>query len=747
MIKKEGEICDSKPFVSKLIHFDGEQGVFFLHSSGATYAMQILEYGHLAHLHWGASLANQKMSGVFTPHGRAFSPNPIQGNSHFNLDTTPLEYPTYGNSDFRSPALEIFHPATGSRILDLRYVGHCIMQGKPSLENLPATYVDALSEAETLVITLRDTSLNVAVELCYTAFSDHPVITRSVRILNESKGSLVLKRVLSCSLDFSSHLANFHFTQLHGAWARETQLTTSPLRPGTQSIESRRGASSHAHNPFFALTELPGNEEYGEAYGFSLVYSGNFVALAECDSYRTVRAQMGINPFDFSWALESGHSFQAPESVLVFSTEGLGGMSRVFHRFYRRHLIPQLWRDRTRPVLLNNWEATYFDFDSQKIEKIAKSAAALGVELLVLDDGWFGHRDDATTSLGDWVAHPKKFPHGLADLAERVRKEGIQFGLWFEPEMVSPDSDLYRAHPDWCLHVPTHPRTEGRDQLILDLSRGEVCEEIFQRVSSVLRSVPISYVKWDMNRNMTEIASAGRLPAEQQETAHRYMLGLYGLLERFQKEFPEVLFEGCSGGGGRFDPGILRYMPQVWASDNSDAIARLRIQYGASLIYPLSALSAHVSIVPNHQVGRITPLRTRGHVAYTGSFGYELDLGELSAEEQEEVREQIQIYKQRRLLLVRGDLYRLRSPFQGQEAAWMVVSPDQGEALITHVTILTEANPPLLRLQLRGLDANAIYRLNGETLPLRGDFLMQIGIAVPEPQSDFISHQWHLQRI
>ncbi len=606
------QLCSSPSFAPLLSRelIEIQEETFFLHAGETTYAFRVLESGHLAHHYWGAALASQDLDGMLVPRGRAFSPNPVPGNADFSLDTTPLECPAYGNSDFRSPAIEIFHPATGSRILDLRYGGHRILEKKPRLENLPSTRAD--SSAKTLVVTLRDAALKVAVELSYTAFAGHPVIARSARIANESGEPLVLGRALSCSLDFPSRFANFHFTHLHGAWARETQLATSPLRPGTQSVESRRGASSHAHNPFIALTELGAHEEFGSAYGLHLLYSGNFLASVELDPYGAPRAQIGLNPFDFSWTLDPGQSFQTPEAVLVFSSGGLGGMSRALHRFYRQHLIPNAWRDRPRPVVLNNWEATYYDFDAKKIEGIAADAAGLGVELLVLDDGWFGRRENETSSLGDWVANEKKFPRGLPDLIHRVRGQGLEFGLWFEPEMVCVDSDLYRAHPDWRLHVPTHPSTEGRTQLILDLSRPEVCNEIFRQLSSVLRSAPISYVKWDMNRNMTEIGSDGRPPGRQRETAHRYMLGLYGLLERFQEEFPDILFEGCSGGGGRFDPGMLHYMPQVWTSDNSDAVARLRIQYGASLAYPLSAISAHVSTVPNHQVGRVTPSARAG---------------------------------------------------------------------------------------------------------------------------------------
>jgi len=718
---------------------------FFLHSGGSTYVLGIAAQGLPVHLYWGAPLACGGMEDVFIPKGRAFSPNPIPGDADFSLDTAPCEYPVYGSSDFRSPAIEVFHPASGSRLLALRYAGHRIVAGKPALEGLPATETDSPDEARTLILTLRDHDARIAVELHYTAFTRHPVLTRSARILNEGDRPVALRRALSASVDFPARFRDFHFVHLHGAWARETEIATTPLRPGVQSIESRRGASSHAHNPFFALTELPAHEEYGTAYGWNLVYSGNFLASAECDPYGSVRAQIGINPFDFSWTLEPGHAFQAPEAVLAFSDHGLGGLSRAFHRFYRQHLIPRPWRRKERPVLLNNWEATYFDFDAERIEAIARRAAPLGIELLVLDDGWFGERDDDTRSLGDWRPHRRKLPGGLADLARRVIREGLAFGLWFEPEMVSPDSDLYRAHPDWCLHLPGHPRTRGRHQLILDLSRPEVCEAVYTMVAGVLRTVPVSYVKWDMNRNMTEIGSAGRPPERQQETAHRYLLGLYGLLERFRRDFPDLLMEGCSGGGGRFDPGMLRYMPQIWTSDNSDAIARLRIQYGASLAYPLSAISAHVSAVPNHQTGRITPFKTRGDVAFTGSFGYELDFSALPEAERAEARDQIARFKQRRGLLLGGDLYRLRSPFTGNEAAWIVVSEDRSEALATHVTLLATANPPLTRLRLAGLDPDRHYCVNEEAAPLRGDFLMQVGLPVPEATGDFASVQWFIR--
>ena len=648
-------------------------------------------------------------------------------------------------TDFRSPALEIFQPEDGSRIVDLRFKNYRILDGKPALSGLPSTWIEHESEAQTLIVELEDAKLGLRVELSYSAFADHPVITRSALILHQGKTPLVIRRALSCSVDFASRQTNSNFLHLFGAHLREREVCCTPLRPGIQSVESRRGASSHHHNPFFALTEFGTAEDHGSVYGFNLVYSGNFLGLAECDADYGCRAQLGINPFDFSWRLEPGTQFQTPEAVLVFSPEGLGGMSRAYHRLYRKHLCRGEWRDKPRPIVINNWEATYFDFDAAKLNEIAAAAASLGIELFVLDDGWFGHRDNDRSSLGDWFVHRRKLPRGLGDLAAQIQRKGLSFGLWFEPEMISVDSELYRAHPDWCLHVIGRSRSEGRNQFVLDFSRQEVRENVYQQMKEILTAAPITYVKWDMNRNMTEIGSAALDAGRQSETVHRYMLGLYEFMERLTGEFPHILFEGCAGGGGRFDPGILYYMPQIWTSDDTDAICRLKIQHGTSLVYPWSAISAHVSVVPNHQLGRITPLRTRGHVAFTGAFGYELDVSLLEADEREEIKRQTAFYKKVRQLLLNGELYRLRSPFESNEAAWMLVSPNKEEALVTHVTILALPNAAQRFLPLKGLEAGAKYRI--ENLVYHGDALMNIGLPVPYASADFVSCQWHLNKI
>lgn len=725
------------------IEYLPEKNAFFVHSLNTTYALAATDFGALAHLYWGPSVATQDLTYRLATHGRPFSHQPAGTQEPFSLDTLPQEFPACGTSDFRAPAIEIFDPATGSRIVDLRYDSHQIADGKPSLEGLPATYAQG-SEAATLTISLQDEATGLVAQLLYTAFANHPVMARSVRLANHGPQAIDLRRLLSASVDFTPAHGAYHFIQLSGTWARERDVFASPLRPGMQSVESRRGSSGHHHNPFIALAQKGCDEEDGQVFGFNLVYSANFLALAEVDSDGAPRVQIGINPFDFSWRLEPGESFQAPETIMAFSATGLGGLSRAFHRFYREHLGISTWRRRPRPIVVNNWEATEFDFDADKLERFAVDAAELGAEVLVLDDGWFGHRDAPTSSLGDWVADKRKLPGGLEDLAAKINAQGLTFGLWFEPEMVSPDSGLFRAHPDWCIHVPSRARTLGRGQYILDFSRAEVRDAIYQQMARLLRTVPIAFIKWDMNRNMTETGSAA-LPAHRQaETAHRNILGVYAFLDQLLGEFPDVLIEGCSGGGGRFDPGMLHYMPQIWTSDNTDAISRLRIQYGTSLAYPLEAISAHVSEVPNKQVGRVTPISTRAHAAFTGAFGYELDPSALSPRDKSLVKEQVQAFKQLRELLLDGDLYRLRSPFTGNEAAWIVVSPDKRQALATHVQILSQPNPGRQFLALRGLDPNLAYRIEESGEVWRGDALMHAGLPLQRVRSDFFSRQWRL---
>lgn len=725
------------------IQYDAERRLFHLQTQDTSYAFQIVHTGYPAHLYWGARVRGLQLAKLLEYKSRAsFSPTTINGINEFSLDTLPQEYPGYGSSDYRQPAYQV-KLQDGSTVAELLYDSHRIVKGKPSLPGLPATYVESDEEAETLELTLKDSHSGLTVVLAYTVFEQHNAITRSARLMNEGNAPMELLRALSMSLDFAHD--RFDLLQLSGAWARERYVHKRPLVPGLQAIESRRGSSSHVQNPFVALLAKNADEERGDVYGVSFVYSGSFTAGVEVDQFHTARLFMGINPFDFTWRLEPGEAFQTPEAVLVFSADGLGGMSRKYHDLYRTRLCRGEFRDKTRPILVNNWEATYFNFNADKIEAIAGAGKELGIELFVLDDGWFGKRDSDNSSLGDWFVDKKKLPNGLEDLAARVRKLDMQFGLWFEPEMVSPDSELYRAHPDWCLHVDGRRRTEARQQLILDLSRKDVQDYIVKTISDILSSAPITYVKWDMNRNMTEIGSALLPPERQRETAHRYMLGLYDVLERITSAFPHVLFESCSGGGGRFDPGMLYYMPQTWTSDNTDAITRLKIQYGTSIVYPVSSMGAHVSAVPNHQVGRMTSLDTRGNVALSGNFGYELDLTKFSDKEKEMVKAQVALYKEIRPLVQYGDFYRLLSPFEGNATAWMFVSKDKREAFAVYVQVLQEPYAPLSRFRLRGLDPALDYVFEGDGQTYGGDELMAAGLPVPQFHGDYQSRVYRFK--
>ena len=550
--------------------------------------------------------------------------------------------------------------------------------------------------------------------------------------------------MLSANVDFNH--SEFDFIQLSGAWARERHIVRTPLRSGGQCVESRRGASSHAQNPFMALVSHEANEDVGDVYGFNLIYSGNFLANVEVDMHNNSRAQIGINPFDFTWNLESKQEFQTPEVVMVYSPNGLTGMSHIYHDLYRERLARGSYRDKERPILINNWEATYFDFDNEKIKEIAKEASDLGIELFVLDDGWFGERNSDDSSLGDWFVNENKIKCGLNSLVKDINDLGMKFGLWFEPEMISPNSNLYREHPDWCIHIENRTRSLARKQLVLDLSRDEVCDAVIKMITDVLKSAPISYVKWDMNRNITELGSPAWPPKKQKELAHRYMLGLYKILENITSNFPDILFESCSGGGGRFDPGMLYYMPQTWTSDDTDAIERLKIQEGTSLVYPSISMGSHVSAVPNHQVNRITPLSTRGIVAMAGSFGYELDVTKMTDIEKEEVKKQIELYKSIRKVVQFGDLYRLKSPFKSNEVSWMTLSKDKEFAIVSYVKQYSEVNKIPGRLKLKALDENSLYEIIETKEVFGGDELMYIGLEIGELIGDYVSKMWTLKK-
>lgn len=727
------------------IVFSEERHAFLLGAASTSYVVGIEKDEYLTSRYWGRRVSDWRGSARFLFVERAFTPCPDPANPTFSLDTLPQEYPVFGSSDFRVPALEVRQP-NGSTLVKLAYSGYRILEGKPPIEGLPSVYAEGNDRAQTLEIDLIDSLIGLKATLSYTVFDDFDAIARSVRLRNEGPDALTVLRAMSASVDLPS--SNYEVLRLCGDWARERGVVRTPVAAGSICLESRRGTSSHQMNPFIALVSPGTDEDQGEVFAMSLVYSGNFLAQAEVDRLGGTRFSIGINPFEFAWRLGPGESFNTPEAVLVHSSRGIGDMSRRYHDLYRSRLCRGVWRDRPRPILVNSWEANYFNVKADTIEALARTASKLGIELCVLDDGWFGKRDDDTSSLGDWSVDERKLPLGLGDLAARVNRLGLGFGLWLEPEMVSPNSDLYRAHPDWCLHVPGRSRTESRHQLVLDLGRMEVRDYIVDSVSSILGSANIAYIKWDMNRHLTEVYSA-TLPSDRQgETFHRYVLGLYDVLARITEVFPDVLFESCSGGGGRFDPGMLAYMPQAWTSDNTDASSRIPIQYGTSMVYPASTMGAHVTTVPNHQVGRISPLEFRGSVAMAGVLGYELDLEALAPEELKEIARQVSNYKDLRSMVQFGDFYRLLSPFDdASRAAWMFVSKDKCQAWVAYYRIHIHPNAQFSILRLKGLDLEAEYSATGLQGSYRGDELMSVGLSVELGLGDYQTCEWRLSRV
>ena len=730
------------------VFYHEKSQTFHLTNGRISYLMKVLPNGTLGQLYFGRAIRDREdFDHLLEFASRPMSSCVFEGNPCFSLEHCRQEYPSHGSTDFRRPAVELRQP-NGSRITSFVYHSHTVAPGKPTLDGLPATYCEQDSEAETLTIRLQDELLNVSIYLNYTLFAGHPALARSARIVNEGGLELHLTHAMSLSLDLPDR--EYELLHFSGAWGRERHLKVRRLEQGVQSVESLRGHSSHNHNPFVMLRRPGTDEDQGEVLGFSLVYSGNFLAQAEVDTWDTTRITLGINPFGFDWKLEPGEGFQTPEAVAVYSHQGMGAMSRTFHTLYRSRLARGEWRDRPRPILINNWEATYFNFDEDKLVSIAQAAKRDGVELFVLDDGWFGARRRDRAGLGDWIANPELLPQGIPGLAERVEALGMKFGLWFEPEMVNRDSDLYRAHPDWLLQTPGRTPSHGRNQFVLDFSRPEVVDRVHAMMADILSGAKVSYVKWDMNRSITEAYSTALPPDRQGEVFHRYILGVYDLYERLTSAFPHVLFESCASGGGRFDPGMLYYAPQAWTSDDSDAAERLKIQYGTSFCYPVVSMGAHVSAVPNHQVNRATPLSTRANAAYFGTFGYELDLNRLTSEEREQVRAQIAFMKEHRDVIQFGDFYRLLSPFQGNYTAWMAVSPDRRTALVGWYKTLNEVNGPFRRLRLRGLDPALCYTVDG-TSAHYGDELMEVGLVTTDssagecrdgqrPSRDFDSH-------
>lgn len=728
-----------------------ESRSFRLDTPGSTYVIGLVdEEGFLGHVYYGKSLPcggglpDDDLRYLLRTDEPPFAPSANARERVAFLDALPMEYPGHGAGDFRQSCLCV-RSAGGHTACGLRYRSHRIFPGKPALPGLPATFGGA-EDCTTLELLAEDPVLGLAVTLRYTVFEKLDAIARSAEIRNEGGAPVFLTRALSACLDMDNR--DFELLTLHGGWAREVQMQRAPLSFGTQGVSSLRGETSHQAQPFLALLSPGATQQAGEVYALHLVYSGNFAAQAERAQFDTVRAVIGINPEDFAWELAPGDSFCTPEAVLAYSSAGLGGMTRTFHDLYRSHLIRGARPAAKRPVLINNWEATYFDFNTEKLLGIAREAAALGIDMLVMDDGWFGRRASDDSSLGDWVVNERKLPGGLPYLVEELKKLGLKFGIWLEPEMISPDSDLYRAHPDWALQIPGRSPALARNQLVLDFSRADVRDAVYAQVSAVLRSADISYVKWDMNRPLCDLGSAQLPPQRQGELFHRCVLGLYELQERLLADFPHLLLENCSGGGGRFDPGMLYYSPQIWCSDDTDAVERLKIQEGAALLYPLSAIGAHVSACPNHMVGRVTPFSTRGDVALFGTFGYELDITKLGAEDKEEIRRQVERFRRFSPLLCAGDYYRIASYAQNHEwDCWAVVSKDKREALAAYVRVLGKPNARSARVRLQGLSENTRYRMEGTDTVLSGAALMYAGIQIGGLRGDFESRLLHFTAV
>ena len=691
------------------IVYDKSRKIFHLQAGDTSYIMQVVKEKYLVHLYWGRHISSYHESRRIIWKDRGFAPNPDASDRTFSLDTLPQEYPQTGNGDFRNPAYGI-RQENGSRISNLEYIGYEISDGKPKLPGLPASF-GSEKDVQTLKVYMEDAVAGLKVCLLYSVFASESVITRSVIFLNKGKKPLHLTKMLSMSVDIRED--EFDVLTLYGAHNNERNMDRRPLSSGTVKIESLRGTSSPHQAPFMALLRKGADEDQGEVFAANFVYSGNFLAEVQVDPYRNTRFQMGMNPWNGEWKLEAGEMFQTPEVVMVYSKQGLGEMSHTFHKFYQNHLVRSPYVKKERPILINNWEATFFDFDEEKLLSLARKAASAGIELL----------------------------------AEKIHDMGMQFGLWFEPEMISQDSELYRKHPDYVLHTEERPYTIGRGQLVLDLSRKEVCDYVIAAVRQILKDNPIDYVKWDMNRHLTDVGSVYFEPDRQGEITHRYVLGLYYIMDVLTSEFSEILFESCSSGGGRFDPGMLYYMPQTWCSDNTDAVCRMKIQYATSLTYPPITMGAHVSVVPNQQTGRVSPLATRGYVAMSGNFGYELDLGNLKDEELEYVKEQIQCYKMIRPVIQHGDFYRIRNPFNENLAAWNFVSQDQKRAVAFFFEILSQPAAPVRILKLKGLHPDKLYRRydNGEIYS--GDELMYCGISIPLKKEDFRGEMYCFEEI
>ncbi len=706
------------------IIYNEQEKTFQLNGRSSSYIMGVAYDRYLAHLYYGKKVNMVHPSRRLVSRELGFSPSLIEFfyNRSVSLDTLPQEFPSFGYTDFRIPAI-IIEQENGSRITDFRYKRFEICDTKPQITGMPSLKGEK-GETQTLIIHLEDEVTNVEVLLYYNVYDNRDVITRHVKVINHGTQTLKINKVVSCSFDM--HDKNFNFLQLHGTHCKERHIEVTPLRHGITKIESRRGSSSHMLNPFFALLRNDTTEDNGEVYGINFVYSGNYEGAVEVDQRETARVQMGLGSFDFCWTLRPNEEFETPEVVMVYSSNGLNGMSQTFHNLYNERLIKRHYHH---PIVVNNWEATYFGFNEEKLNGLLKAAKGLGIETFVLDDGWFGKRNNDECSLGDWKVNLEKLPGGLQKVAQMAKENGMKFGLWFEPEMISIDSDLYRAHPEYAIRVDNREHAVSRCQLVLDLSKAEVCDYVVESISALVDSIPISYIKWDFNRNITETQS--------KDLCHKYVLGLYSILDRLTTKYPDLLIEGCSGGGGRVDPGVLYYTPQIWTSDDSDAIERLFIQYGTSIVYPPTTMVGHVSVVPNHQTGRVTPFFTRGIVAMSANFGYELNPQVLTKQERELVKQQTKTYQRIRKCLYNSDFYRIRSPFGGNDSAWSFVSKNKKKVFVMYVRILNGATNEFDWLKLKGLQADKLYQEVNTKEIYTGEELMNVGILLPRHPYDF----------
>lgn len=731
------------------ISFNEATRTFHLSNIHISYIMQVEQHNILTHTYFGRKVSGYHQIAQYPEISREFEVNFAEnreGDRAYSIGTQLLEFPVYGTGDFRQTACLIRHE-DGTTVSDFRYVGHEIIEGTQELSQLPSVYVEDVTEAKTLIIELRDELVQLTLKLRYTIFENHPVIVRSASIENSGTQTSFIEKIASMSLDFPER--QFDLIQLNGAWGRERMLERERVRTGIKLLDSKRGTSSHHQTPFIALCDSDTTEFFGEIFGAQLIYSGSHEMSVERDPFGQVRMLLGIQSTGFRWQLQPGEQFEAPEVMIAFSDKGLNGLSQANHTFIKQHIIPRRYANLERPVLINNWEGTYFDFTEQKLHAIIDEASQLGLELFVLDDGWFGTRNDDNSSLGDWHINYDKLPKGLNGLANYTHSKQMKFGLWVEPEMISQNSHLFRQHSDWAIQAPHRPLSLGRGQCVIDMSRQEVRDNIFGQLCAILDTVEIDYIKWDMNRHLSEAHSLALSAEQQGELPHRFVLGVYDLMKRITTRYPNILFESCSGGGGRFDLGILRYMPQTWTSDNTDAIARLFIQYGSSLAFPINSMAAHVSATPNHQTHRHTSLAMRAAVAFAGVFGYEMDLTELSQADKEIISRQVEYYKQHRQLIQSGIFTRLISPFgDSNECAWQFSNRDKTEHLVMYYQVLSHASYPAKKFRLRNLCANTVYRVTSEeqSFIARGDELMHIGFYIyPQFKGDFQARVYHVE--